>query len=91
MWRRVDFVWTDVSEEPIASIFRVEKYVSEELAWAGGCSWFIVLSEGKIALVSYLQVQWKKLESRPIGKESGCIITNRKHVDWPRTSLRDTQ
>jgi hypothetical protein len=24
MWRRVDFVWTDVSEERIASIFRVE-------------------------------------------------------------------
>jgi hypothetical protein len=25
MWRRVDLVWTDVSEERIASIFRVEK------------------------------------------------------------------
>jgi hypothetical protein len=25
MWRRVDLVWTDVSEESIASIFRVEK------------------------------------------------------------------
>jgi hypothetical protein len=24
MWRRVDLVWTDVSEERIASIFRVE-------------------------------------------------------------------
>jgi hypothetical protein len=25
MWRRVDLVWTDVSEKRIASIFRVEK------------------------------------------------------------------
>jgi hypothetical protein len=28
MWRRVDIVWTDVSEEGIASIFRVEKSAS---------------------------------------------------------------
>jgi hypothetical protein len=33
MWRRADLVkWTDVSEERIASIFRVEKSVSEETA-----------------------------------------------------------
>jgi hypothetical protein len=36
MWRRVDLLWTDVSEERIASIFRVEKSASEEPAWAGG-------------------------------------------------------
>jgi hypothetical protein len=35
MWRRVDLVWTDVSEERIASIFRVEESTSEEPAWAG--------------------------------------------------------
>jgi hypothetical protein len=35
MWRRVVLVWTDVSEEYIASIFRVEKSVSEEPEWAG--------------------------------------------------------
>jgi hypothetical protein len=34
MWRRV--VWTDVSEELIASIFKVEKSAGEEPAWAGG-------------------------------------------------------
>jgi hypothetical protein len=34
MWSCVDFVWTDVSEERIASIFRVEKSASEEPAWA---------------------------------------------------------
>jgi hypothetical protein len=30
MWRHVNLVWTDVSEERIASIFRVEKSASEE-------------------------------------------------------------
>jgi hypothetical protein len=36
VWRRVDVVdWTDVSEDRIASIFRVEKSTSEEPAWAG--------------------------------------------------------
>jgi hypothetical protein len=38
MWHRVDIVWTDVSEERIASILMVEKSASEEPAWAGGCS-----------------------------------------------------
>jgi hypothetical protein len=38
MWRRVDLMWTDVSEEHIAPIFRVEKSASVEPAWAGGCS-----------------------------------------------------
>jgi hypothetical protein len=34
VWRRVDVVdWTDVSEDRIASIFRVEKSASEEPAW----------------------------------------------------------
>jgi hypothetical protein len=37
MWHRVDLMWTDVSEEHIASILRVEKSASEEPAWAGGC------------------------------------------------------
>jgi hypothetical protein len=32
MWRRVDLVGTDVSEERIASIFKVEKSASEEPA-----------------------------------------------------------
>jgi hypothetical protein len=41
MWRRVDLVWIDVSEERITSIFRVEKSASEEPAWAGGCRWYV--------------------------------------------------
>jgi hypothetical protein len=38
MWCRVDLVWTDVSEERIASIFRIEKSAFNEPAWAGGYS-----------------------------------------------------
>jgi hypothetical protein len=38
MWHREDLVWTNVSEERISSIFRVEKSTSEESAWAGGCN-----------------------------------------------------
>jgi hypothetical protein len=38
VWRRIDVVdWTDVSEDRIASIFRVEISANEEPAWAGGC------------------------------------------------------
>jgi hypothetical protein len=36
MSRHVDLVWTDVSEECIAHIFRVEKLAREKLARAGG-------------------------------------------------------
>jgi hypothetical protein len=38
MCRRVYIVWTDVSGERIASIFRVENSASEEPAWTSGCS-----------------------------------------------------
>jgi hypothetical protein len=34
MWRRIDLMWTDVSEERITSIFKVKKSASEEPAWA---------------------------------------------------------
>jgi hypothetical protein len=37
MWRCVDLALTDVSEERITSIFRVEKSARGEPAWAGGC------------------------------------------------------
>jgi hypothetical protein len=60
MWRRVDLVWTDVSEECIASIFKVEKSASEEPAWAGGslqaadtCScWDVYTAEDTILRVT---------------------------------------
>jgi hypothetical protein len=41
MWRRVDFVRTDVSEERIASTFRVKKSASEDAA-ATCLRWFFV-------------------------------------------------
>jgi hypothetical protein len=37
MWRSVGLVLTDVSEERIASIFRVPKFASEALVLAVGC------------------------------------------------------
>jgi hypothetical protein len=37
MWHRVDLVLTDVSDERITSIFRVEKSASEEPALGGVC------------------------------------------------------
>jgi hypothetical protein len=46
MWRRVDLMWTDVSEEHIASIFRVEKSANKEPAWARCCSH--VLEDGSL-------------------------------------------
>jgi hypothetical protein len=36
------FVWTDVSEEGVASIFRAEKSASEKLGWAGGSDYLKV-------------------------------------------------
>jgi hypothetical protein len=42
MWCRVDLMWTDISEERIASIFRVEKFAREETAWAGGCNLYLL-------------------------------------------------
>jgi hypothetical protein len=43
MWRHVDPVkWTDVSEERIASILKVEKFASEEPAWAGSSRIFLL-------------------------------------------------
>jgi hypothetical protein len=37
MCRRVVLVWTDVSEERIDSIFRVEKSTNEKPAWGSSC------------------------------------------------------
>jgi hypothetical protein len=43
MWLRVDLEWTDVSEERIAPIFRVEKSASEKPALEGGCSHLLTM------------------------------------------------
>jgi hypothetical protein len=69
VWRRVDLVWTDVSEKHIASIFRVEKSASEEPAWAGGCRlshqsktprYIRIGREGQ-------EAAWKSIERRGVG------------------------
>jgi hypothetical protein len=49
MWRCIDHASTDVSEECIASIFRVEKSVSGEPASAGGCR--LILSGKKTSYI----------------------------------------
>jgi hypothetical protein len=58
MWRPVDFVWTDVSEERIVSIFTVEKSSSKEPAWSRGCSHIpedgILQSHSRENLKSYI-------------------------------------
>jgi hypothetical protein len=46
MWSCVGLVFTDVSEERIASIFRVEKSASEEPVWAGGSRGFFYPEDG---------------------------------------------
>jgi hypothetical protein len=66
MWRHVDLVWTDVSEERIASIFRVEKTASEELAWEGAA----VCSHAKVKLSLCLTNQTIRHEGV---WGSGCI------------------
>jgi hypothetical protein len=37
MWRRVGLVRTDISEEPIANIFMVEKSASVDSKWDPSC------------------------------------------------------
>jgi hypothetical protein len=59
MWRHIDLVWTDVSEERIAFIFRVDKSICEEPTWAGGsdCSHLLTLfPRSRIFLLS----RWKR-------------------------------
>jgi hypothetical protein len=60
MWRCVDLALTDVSEERIATIFRVEKSASGEPASAGGWSHipnsiFTVLQNERAGIVIMLR------------------------------------
>jgi hypothetical protein len=58
MWRRVDLVWTDVSEGRTASIFRVEKSANEEPARAGAdCSHLLSLVPRSLIFVPW---RWKR-------------------------------
>jgi hypothetical protein len=59
MWRRVDLVWPDVSEERIASIFRVENTASEEPAWACGCRLSLLVPPSQF----FLPCRWRRYVS----------------------------
>jgi hypothetical protein len=63
MWRCVVLVLTDVSEERIASIFRVEKSTSEEPVWPGGCR---LSHHSEITI--YIGNEKSETECRPHGK-----------------------
>jgi hypothetical protein len=65
MWCRVDPVkLTDVSEERIASIFRVEKSTSEEPAWADVCRLLLPAYAGSsLADFSYLKMETRSSET----------------------------
>jgi hypothetical protein len=59
MWRRVDLVWNDVSEESIASIFRVEKFANEKQAWAGGCRLLSVLQKMDVSVILHINMTYR--------------------------------
>jgi hypothetical protein len=89
IWRHVDLVWTDVSEERIAFIFRVEKYASEELAWAGGCrlshqsetpSWWLSLQPPAHAGSSFADFSTLKMEAIRSSETSVHTRSTRSHI-----------
>jgi hypothetical protein len=74
MWRHVDLVWNDVSDESIASIFRVEKSASEEQAWAGGCS------QPTSGRLNNRQDNFPFIEEATEREPRGSRIKNFKHI-----------
>jgi hypothetical protein len=90
MWRRVDLVWTDVSEERIASIFRVEKSASEEPAWAGGCrlsrtqlgvfDWWLSLQPPAHAGFSLADFSTLKMQATCSSETSVHTRSTRRHI-----------
>jgi hypothetical protein len=69
MWRCVGLVLTDVSEERIASVFRVEKSAHEEPAWAGGCR----LSH-QLEITSYIRTEQGERECRSHEKSTEELV-----------------
>jgi hypothetical protein len=72
MWSHVDLMWTNVSEESIASILRVEKSASEEPAWAGGCT----LHAGSL----FADFSTLKMEAIRSSETSVHTRTTRRHI-----------
>jgi hypothetical protein len=75
MWRPVDLVWTDVSEERIASIFRVEKSESEQVAadWAS-------LQPSAHAGSSHADFSTLKMEAIRPFETTGHTRSTRRHI-----------
>jgi hypothetical protein len=87
MWRRVDLVWNDVSEELMATIFSVEKSASEEPAWASGCRLHrLVLRSSVWQFLDFWdcgRLFWDALHT--VGGcyfNSYCCETLRSHMVW---------
>jgi hypothetical protein len=79
IWRRVALVWTDVSEECIASIFRIEKSSNEEPTWAGGWRWRLgtetdPVSEKSCFLFSRILDDWKPRNPIILSEECYCLL-----------------
>jgi hypothetical protein len=92
MWHSVDLVWTNVLEERVASIFRVEKSVSEEPTWAGGCSHtqdicgatsqktaFFIVTAVKTSNLTHTHV-WLLWHFTMTYHSSDCLIDNRRFL-----------
>jgi hypothetical protein len=65
MWHRLVLAWNDVSEEGIASIFRVEKSASEKPASESGCRlgvggdmFVLVLASPRVLGLTTSLLQW---------------------------------
>lgn len=71
IWSCVDFLWSDVSEEPTSSIFGVEKSASEKPSWTVCCNLpkkgYPMRQKDAQALVEWRQYFW-------ISREENCII-----------------
>jgi hypothetical protein len=75
MWLLADLVWTDVLEDLIASVFRVEESASEEPAWAAGYHILPVHADSLLADFSTL-----KMEVIHSSEKSVLTRPTRRHI-----------
>jgi hypothetical protein len=80
MWRRVDLEWTDVSEERIYCIFRVEKSASEEPAWVD----MFLQNVGSHKIYTAPHLRWRR---ENLKSYIHIFVTKRKSVIYLRTYL----
>jgi hypothetical protein len=88
MWRHIDLVWTHVSEEHIASIFRVEKsrarnqreQVAADLATRRCFYWWLSLQPPVHAGSSLADFSTLKIEARCSSETSVHTRSSRRHI-----------